>query len=171
VLGLDPGHALTRLYAQALNQLGAWLGDAPPVFGDSAQALAARLAEMPFYADVGFYKRAQITANDLHHAGVARFVDLDRLTVFADNLLPHVLRCDGVLVYSDALADAVDAGRELPSGSAPERELRACAVHACAGLARRLGVTEAVLDNWLWNRGQRPPYSERAAHITRTTFY
>jgi hypothetical protein len=32
-------------------------------------------------------------------------------------------------------------------------------------------VTEATLDNWLWNRGQTPPYSERPAHITKTTFY
>ena len=52
---------------------------------------------MPFFDDPGFFKRAQIAANDLVLAGVAEFADIDRLTVFADNLLPHVLRLDGVL--------------------------------------------------------------------------
>ena len=98
------------------------------------------------------------------------FPDIDRLTIFADNLVPHVLRLDGVLVYSDELAHAVDAGCELPAGGEFERELRGCAVHACELLATRLGVPARALDNWLWNRGQHPPYSERPAHITKTVF-
>ena len=36
---------------------------------------------------------------------------------------------------------------------------------------RRAGVAPATLDNWLWNRGQQPPYSERPAHVTRTVYY
>jgi hypothetical protein len=123
---------------------------------------------MAYFDDPGFYKRAQITANDLVLAGVAEFSDVDRLTVFADNLLPHVLRAEGVLVYADELAAAVDAGREIPSGSAMERELRACTVHACERLAGRLGVPPRTLDNWLWNRGQA---LEAPPHLTRTVFY
>jgi Potential Queuosine, Q, salvage protein family len=49
---------------------------------------------MPFFDDKGFFKRARITANDLVLAGVASFADVDRLTVFADSLLPHVLRLE-----------------------------------------------------------------------------
>ena len=140
--------------------------------GGSAERFAAALAAgMPFFDDPGFYKRAQITANDLALAGVAGFDDVDRLTAFADNLLPHVLRVDGVLVYEPALARVVDSGGELPAGSAMEREIRACAVHACDALAARLGVPPRTLDNWLWNRGQAPPYSERPPHLTRTVFY
>jgi hypothetical protein len=168
-LGLDPAHRLTQLYAEALNQLGAWLPANP--IGATAEDLAQRLTQMPFFADHGFYKRAQITANDLHLAGVSDFPDIDRLTIFADNLVPHVLRLDGVLHYDDALAHAVDTRLELPAGSPQERELRACAVHACEALARRAGVPPATLDNWLWNRGQHPPYSDRPAHITKTVFY
>ncbi len=171
-LGLDRAHELTGLYATALNQLGAWLGRRRPSLqdlGPSAQALAADLAAgMPFFADPGFSKRAQIAANDLALAGVADFADVDRLTAFADNLLPHVLRADGVLEYAPVLAAAVDAGEPLPHGSAPERELRACAVHACELLAARAGVPPRTLDNWLWNRGRelggRP-------HRTRTVAY
>ena len=66
----------------------------------SAERLAWRLATgMAFFDDRGFYKRAQIVPNDLALAGVAEFADLDRLTIFADNLVPHVLRVDGVLRY------------------------------------------------------------------------
>jgi hypothetical protein len=168
-LGLEPGHRLSALYAEALNQLGAWLPDNP--LGRTADDLARRLTQMPFFADHGFYKRAQIAANDLHLAGVVDFPDVDELTIFADNLVPHVLRLDGVLVYDDALAAAVDRREELPAGSPYERELRACAVHACEALAARAGVPPRILDNWLWNRGQHPPYSERPAHITKTVFY
>jgi hypothetical protein len=166
-----------RLYAQALNQLGAWLGergalDAVEAAAGSADRFAAALAEgMPYFDDRGFYKRAQIAANDLVLAGVAEFADVDSLTVFADNLVPHVLRVDGVLEYEPELAEAIDAGRVLEAGGEQEREIRACAVHACELLARRLGVPPRTLDNWLWNRGVRPPYSERPAHLARTVFY
>lgn len=159
-LALDPAHELLRLYAEALNQLGAWLGRRrlPDSFGSSAQAFAAELvAGMPFFDDPGFYKRAQITANDLALAGVADFSDVDRLTAFADNLLPHVLRADGVLEYAPELAAAVDAGTPLEAGGERETELRACAVHACELLAARAGVAPRTLDNWLWNRGLTLP--------------
>jgi hypothetical protein len=177
VLGQDPGHELMALYAEALVQLGSWLGDRGAVqrigdAGGSASAFARSLARaMPFFDDPGFYKRAQITANDLVLAGVADFEDIDRLTVFADNLLPHVLRLDGVLHYDPELAAVVDAGRVLAPGSPMERELRACAVHACELLAARLGVPPRRLDNWLWNRGNERPADDRAPHLTRTVFY
>jgi hypothetical protein len=45
------------------------------------------------------------------------------------------------------------------------------AVHVCELLARRAGVPPRTLDNWLWNRGRQPPYSERPAPLTRTVFY
>jgi hypothetical protein len=164
-LGTDPHHELTRLYAAALNQLGHWL---PQPLGDSAEDLAERLTRMPFFDDTGYYKRAQIAANDLHLAGVAEFPDIDRLTIFADNLVPHVLRHAGVLSYSDELSERIDAGVELPVGSRFEQEIRACAVHACELQAARLKVAPALLDNWLWNRGLDLPGTP---HITRTTFY
>jgi hypothetical protein len=174
VLGLDPAHELTRLYAEALRQLGGWLGQRSAleaVDGGSAAQFARSLARMPFFADTGFYKRAQIAANDLVLAGVAAFADVDRLTAFADNLVPHVLRVDGMLSYAPELAARIDAREELPAGGEMEREIRACAVHACELLAARWGVAPRVLDNWLWNRGQGPPYTDRPAHITKTTYY
>jgi hypothetical protein len=166
VFGLPAEHELTRLYTEALRQLDAWGRD--PLAFRTADELARSLAQMPFYADTGFYKRAQITANDLVLAGVADYPDVDRLTIFADNLVPHVLRVEGMLSYAPELAARIDAGEELAQGSREEVEIRACAVHAGELLAQRWEVAPRVLDNWLWNRGQdiggRP-------HRTKTTFY
>ena len=175
-LNQDPGHELMELYAQALHQLGAFLGDRGALdviaaADGSAEQLAEQLAAgMSFFADRGFYKRAQIVPNDLALAGVAEFHDLDRLTIFADNLVPHVLRLDGVLRYDPDLAAHIDAEKLLPPG-AREREIRACAVHACDLIAQRTGVAPRTLDAWLWNRGQQPRYKAVPRHRTRTVFY
>jgi hypothetical protein len=175
-LGQPPDHELMALYAQALRSLGRWLGrrsvlEAIEQASGSAARLAAQLAEgMALFDDRGFYKRAQIVPADLALAGVAGFEDLDALTIFADNLVPHVLRCDGVLVYDERLAAHIDAGRMLRPGP-QEREIRACAVHACELLSARLGVPARVLDNWLWNRGQDPAYKARPRHRCRCVYY
>ena len=176
VLDQDPPHELMGLYAKALNDLGRFLEgrgalEVVDAAGGSAERLATTLAHaMPFFDDSGFWKRAQITANDLALAGLADFEDLDRLTIFADNLVPHVLRMDGVLVYDDALAAHIDSGELLPPGGA-EREIRACAGHACELLAAALGVPPRTLDVWLWDRGQEPGYKTRPRHRTRTVYY
>ncbi|HEX4114789.1 MAG TPA: queuosine salvage family protein [Solirubrobacteraceae bacterium] len=182
ILGQRPDHELMSLYAQALRALGRFLEGPSPgparraldlvaESGGSAERLAERLARgMAMFDDRGFYKRAQIVASDLALAGVAEFDDLDRLTIFADNLVPHVLRCDGVLVYDHALAARVDRGSRLPLGGA-EREIRACAVHACELISQRTGVSEREIDNWLWTRGQAPEYKARPRHRCRTVFY
>ena len=176
VLGQDPDHELMGLYARALNGLGAWLGERSAVdIIDGADGSAERLAEelargMPFFDDRGFWKRAQIVPNDLALAGIAEFDDLDKLTIFADNLVPHVLRVDGVLVYDESLATRIDAGELLEEGS-EESEIRACAVHACELIAKRLSVPPRVLDTWLWNRGQEPRYKAIPRHRCRTVFY
>jgi hypothetical protein len=186
ILGQPPDHELMSLYAQALRELGRFLGerralDVVAECGGSAERLAEALAGrsasggassggMAMFDDRGFYKRAQIVASDLAAAGVASFADLDRLTIFADNLVPHVLRCEGVLVYEPALAARIDAGAILPPGG-PEREIRACAVHACELLAARTGVPPRVLDVRLWNRGQAPAYKARPRHRCRCVYY
>jgi hypothetical protein len=176
VLGQEPDHELMRLFAEALQDLGRFL-DARRAFdvvadaGGSAERLATMLADgMPFFDDRGFWKRAQIAANDLALAGVAEFTDLDRLTIFADNLVPHVLRVDGVLRYDSALAARIDAGQLLPPGE-EEREIRACAVHACELFAARTGMPAREIDTALWNKGQAPEYKAVPRHRTYSVFY
>ena len=103
-------------------------------------------------------------------AGVADFYDLNDLTIFADNLVPHVLRVDGVLAYDPDLSARIDREELLPPGD-EEREIRACALHACEAIAAKLRVPPRMLDVWLWNRGQGPRYKALPRHRTRTVFY
>jgi hypothetical protein len=164
------------LYAQALRELGRFLAgrralDVVAQARGSALRLAETLASsMTMWHDDGFYKRAQIAGSDLALGGVAEFDDLDALTIFADNLVPHVLRCEGVLVYEERLAAHIDAGRLLRPGR-QEREIRGCAVHACALIAQRGLMSERDIDNALWYRGQRPGYKARPRHRCRTVYY
>ena len=190
----DPSGEAVELmahFAEAWHQLGRLLleqydGSAVALV-ESAEQSADRLVELlrvaPYFedrrayrgVDVAFYKRAQIVAADLDLAlggeGPGRFDDLDRLTIFADNLVPHVLRVDGVLVLDPALAAHIDGGRLLQEGSEEEVELRACAVHAVELLAATTGATAATLDNVLWNRGQGAAYKAIPRPRCRTVSY
>lgn len=187
---------LMGLYAEALQELGRFLhaehrsrfaGPIEEARG-SAERLVGILAAMPFYRDVSryegfevpFYKRAQITSADLSQAlggrGLGAFGDLDQLTIFADNLVPHTLRMFGVLRYDVRLEQKIDAGELIPSGSEEEIEIRAAALHAVEQIVtschRRGWQTNAQrIDNLLWSRGQRPEIKARPRHRTRCTYY
>ena len=148
--------------------------------GDSAVALVEQLAGWDCFADVSdhdgervpFYKRAQIAASDLQLAGVAAFTDCDRLTLFADNLVPHVLRVDGVLEFDRALVERIERGALLTHGSPEEVEIRACAVHAVELLAAaHPDLAPPQIDNSLWTRGQGADYKARPRHRARCTAY
>ena len=189
----DPVRAeLMRSFTEALQEFGSYLSER---FGGSfvrlveraegsAERLAGLLAEMPYFQDVSdyeglsvpLYKRAQIASSDLALAfggeGWGTFHDLGQLTIFADNLVPHVLRVDGVLRYEEGLGSRIDAGELIPAGSPEEVEIRAVALHAVELLAVRLpGVTPRDLDVYLWNRGQGAAYKAVPRHRTRTVFY
>lgn len=83
---------------------------------------------------VFLYKRAQIFAADLWGAfegqGYGEFNDIGSITIFADYIVPAVLRQLGVLRYSTDLANIIEANREIGSGSEEEVELRACSIYA-----------------------------------------
>lgn len=83
---------------------------------------------------VFLYKRAQIFAADLWGAfkgrGYGEFYDIGSVTIFADYIVPAVLRQLGVLRYSSALASTIDANDEISSGSEEEVEIRACSIYA-----------------------------------------
>ena len=125
-LGQDPGHELMGLFETALRELGAKVRDE---HGGSFLALArahgtaegarrpsspagrrgstsrptrscgSRSSSAPRSPPPTSRSPASRPAHDLH-----------RLTLFADNLVPHVLRLDGVLELDDALVARIDAG-------------------------------------------------------------
>jgi hypothetical protein len=187
---------LMRLFAKALNDLGWYVQqdfnssftELIKTAGASAEHLIQLLIRMPYFYDVQlydrikvpFYKRAQLAAADLSLAfegqGLGRFDDLQRLTIFADNLVPHVLRVDHILHYPEALIAHIEAGKPIAAGSPEEIEIRACALHAVELLKDALHasghkITSMELDFLLWNRGQQPAYKAIPRHRSRTVFY
>ena len=200
MLGQDRTHPevaeLMGLFAEAWRDFGDWLGrrhdDRYASVVESVEGSAARLvmslAEMPLYRDIAtydelevpFFKRAQITAADLCRVfggeSYGRFEDLPALTLFADNLVPHVLRCRGVLAYAPALSSRIEGGELLEVGAPEEVEIRAVAVEAVERLVSAMrghgrDVDARTLDGILWNAGQAPEIKARPRHRARSTYY
>lgn len=187
-LGQDPDHELIGLFARSLNDLGrhvatehsgsfAAVADAAR---GSAVALAGHLAGWDSFADrsrydeltVCFRKRAQIAAADLAWAGVTHPTDLHRLTMFADNLVPHVLRLDGILGFEPELVARIEREQLIEHGAPEEVEIRACALHAIELIAAAApGAHAADIDQFLWHRGQQPRYKASPRHRSRCSAY
>jgi Potential Queuosine, Q, salvage protein family len=181
VLGQEPDHELMSLFAAALRDLGRRIDDFDMAARtDSAVELATRLSTWECFEDVStydgervpFYKRAQIAVADLARARVIRPPDLNRLTMFADNLVPHVLRLDGILAFEHELVERIDRGEVIEHDSPEEVEIRACAVHAVELIvATREDTYAAQIDELLWNRGRGARYKDAPRHRSRTTAY
>jgi hypothetical protein len=187
-VGQDADHELMGHFAVHLRELGERVRNvhdgsflALAQSGDgSAVALVERLASWPTWRDISsydgdevpFFKRAQIAAADLALAGIAPADDLAQLTLFADNLVPHVLRVDGVLEVDADLVARIESEQLLEHDSPEEVELRACALHAVELLVAAHGSTTATaVDNTLWNRGAELRYKAIPRHRARTTDY
>ncbi|MEM1120895.1 MAG: queuosine salvage family protein [Bacteroidota bacterium] len=188
---------LMSLFATALNQIGTLLiekydgqvGNLFQAADHSAEQLVLLLIQLPCFQDFATYgtekipilKRAQITAADIslafNNQGLGHFKDLDQLTIFADNMVPHVLRCDGIISYAPALTIKIDAHTLIPASSKEEVEIRTCAIHAvelmrAVLVAKGHPINSIDLDYLLWNRGQAPFYETTfPIHLTRTIFY
>ncbi len=192
----SPVQELMDLFAKALSDLGQLLitefdGSFIAMIEQadhSAVNMIDCLLQMPMFRDVAEYdgrevpilKRAQIASADLAAAlaehSLGRFDDLDRLTIFADNLVPHVLRVEGVLRYEPELLERIDVGQLLIAGSPEEVEIRASAIWAVdqmVELLRRRGeqVMAAGIDYFLWSAGQAPKYKALPRHRCLTVFY
>ena len=189
VVGQEPRHPLMALYAEALRDVGDHVarehgGGFTTVIdsaGGSALVLADHLSTWRAFADsspyrgrpVPLFKRAQLAAADAQAAGLAELAGLARLTAFADNLVPHVLRLDGLLELDQGLVADIEAGRLLEHDSPAEVELRACTVHAIELISEALGgaLTAAEIDSALWHRGRDARYKALPRPRCRTTAY
>jgi hypothetical protein len=187
VLGQDPEHPLMPDFAAALRDVGDRVGrehsgrfeNVIEAANGSALAFADLLASWRAFADVSSYegrsvpvfKRAQIATADAARAGLVDLTHLDRLTAFADNLVPQVLRVDGVLRLDPGLERRIEAGELLEHGSPEEIELRACAVHTVELLATATPLSPAEIDGVLWNRGASKRYKSRPRPRSRNTAY
>lgn len=197
----DPSNAeigeLLERFSLALSMLGElvlrkYQGRYMNIFSDhggKAEVIIARLREMPFFNDVEqydltlvkFLKRAQILVQDIAIAEPddrrIQFTDLNSLTAFADNVIPYVLRCDGIIDLDPDLERRIESEVEIEGGSIEEIELRASAIVAVSEISERLGrsgihMPDRIIDYHLWNRGQQlKKHFSLKRHRTRTVFY
>ena len=83
---------------------------------------------------VFLYKRAQIFVADLWGAfkgqNYGEFHDINSITIFADYIVPAVLRELGILKYGSNLSCWIDSNSEIVPGSEEEVEIRACSIYA-----------------------------------------
>eukprot|EP00668_Euglena_longa_P035293 GGOE01045338.1.p1 GENE.GGOE01045338.1~~GGOE01045338.1.p1 ORF type:complete len:338 (+),score=83.09 GGOE01045338.1:39-1016(+) len=152
--------------------------------------VSALVTHFPTFRDVSqykgrpvhLYKKAQAMAALLHHHCGAEpglphlhFVDLPRLTILADNVVPAMMCADGVLVLSPVLKQRIERGELLPSGCKEEVELRACAVEAgerIVALATVQPLRCMDVDYALWRRGKEGRFRALERHATQdTAFY
>jgi Potential Queuosine, Q, salvage protein family len=129
-------------------------------------------------AEVRFWKLAQLSVWILQATlpGGVPWSDLDRLTAFADYIVPAALRVLGITHYSDELEGAVRSGQLIEAGSPWEVEIRAFTIHACEELARRINelrppdlqVIVPQVDARLWVPFHRTHYPH---HLTQTIYY
>jgi hypothetical protein len=167
----------------------------PPRVGDLVRAL---VEAVPAYSDsapngVHLLKKAQLVTCHLYELIAARdarfaFVDIDRLTVFADNVLPAMLRAAQCVRLAPELAARIDAGDELAIDSDEEVAVRATAVAACeaviaacADISTRESspveapaasmVTTRELDLLLWGvMGKAEGHRDAPRHMTKGTW-
>lgn len=149
---------------------------------------------------VAFYKRAQILVADLWAAlgseegeeqekkfgmDVCNFVDMDKVTTFADYRVPQLLRSLKVMEYSPTLSNKVDHGIELKASSMEELYIRAATVVAVDKLVENVkekvpqmmenskGINAVKMDWYLWNIGEKLDRDGRLGnhHLVRTIYY
>jgi hypothetical protein len=142
-----------------------------PSFGDASRYRGA---------PVRFEKRAQLLLWQLHarfrESGFFALEDPERLTIFADYILPVALRLLGILSYSPDLERRIQERALVPRESEEEIEIRAASIWACHLLTsaingrrpRERRVIEPVVDGRLWTHYHETHWPH---HLTITTAY
>jgi len=156
---------------------------------DRGRGLVERLVrEFPRFNDVStlrgqrvqIYKLAQLGVWMLHaclsRGGGFRLEDPQRLTAFADYIVPVALRVMGIQKYTPQLERAIHKGQLIPQDSAEEIEIRTHTIYAVALLTEEINkrrprgrtVINAQVDARLWTHYHATFWPH---HLTRTIMY
>lgn len=186
---------------QILNQVGRVLADryngrfhnfvascAPRLY-DNGNGLVERLvSEFPRFGDVSpyhghtikFYKLPQLAIwflyTNLGKTGEFRIEDLEKMSAFADYIVPVALRLLGITSYSSELERAINAYELIPHDSAWEVEIRAHCIYASALLAEEINqlrpsdrkIVTPQIDARLWTHYHTTWWPH---HLTKTIMY
>lgn len=156
----------------------------PAMYADGDGLLERLLVEFPRFADasdyhghrVELYKLAQLALWSLHSAGLVELTDLDRMSAFADYIVPVALRVMGIMSYSEELERTIMQGEIVPRDSDEEIEIRASSLYATALLTdaintrrpQELALVIPQLDYRLWKTYHATFWPH---HLTPTTMY
>ena len=126
--------------------------------------------------EVLFYKRAQLLTSDILHVREKKEqidVDYSHLIGCADYKIPQVMRCYGMLGFSDSLADRVDSKVEIEEGSKEEVEIRANTLKVIDYIYKKLDKKYSRMDinDFIWLLGQDKSKMTKLYHRTLTKHY
>lgn len=160
-----------------------------PRLYDNGNGLIERLvSEFPRFNDVSvidghearFYKLAQLGIwmlySTLHKSGKFRLEDPEKMTAFADYIVPVALRLMGMTTYSQELEHAINTHQLIPRDSRWEVEIRAHCLYATALLREEVNklrpahqqVIIPQIDARLWTHYHTTAWPH---HLTRTIMY
>lgn len=160
-----------------------------PRLYDHGNGLVDRLvAEFPRFNDVSsygghnvrIYKLPQLAIwflyTSLRKSGTFPIDDLDKMTAFADYIVPVGLRLLGITSYSAQLEAAIHSHQLIPRDSTQEIEIRAHCIYALALLAEEINrlrpahlqIIIPQLDARLWTHYHTTWWPH---HLTKTIMY
>lgn len=160
-----------------------------PRLYDNGNGLVERLAsEFPRYDDVSsydghqikFYKLTQLGFWQIYAGlgpgGPFRLEDPQKMTAFADYIVPVALRLMGMTSYSAALEHTINTYQMIPRDSAQEIEIRAHCLYATALLTDEINklrppdrqIIIPQIDARLWTHFHTTDWPH---HLTRTIMY
>ncbi|HZR32669.1 MAG TPA: queuosine salvage family protein [Terriglobales bacterium] len=162
---------------------------ASPRVYDNGRGLVDKLvAEFPRFNDVSTYDGKQIKIyklpqlgvwmlySALHAKGGFQLQDPEKMTAFADYIVPAALRVMDILQYSPGLEETINQHRMVPRDSTQEIEIRAHTLYATALLREEVNkrrpsdmqVIIPQIDARLWTHYHTTFWPH---HLTRTIMY
>ena len=166
-----------------------FVNSCPPRLFDSGNGLVERMAsEFPRFNDISeydghtikIYKLAQLglwfVYSALRKSAQFQLEDLDKMTAFADYMVPVPLRLMGIFEYSPELERAINTHQLIPRDSRQEVEIRAHTLYATALLCEEINQLRPAdlqiiipqVDARLWTHYHTTWWPH---HLTRTIMY
>ncbi len=161
----------------------------PPRLYDNGAGLIDRMVkEFPRFKDVSpydgetikIYKLPQLglwlAYSALRKSGQFRLEDIDKMTAFADYIVPVALRLLGITSYSTELERAINTYQMIPRDSRWEVEIRAHCIYATALLSEEINnirpknqqIIIPQIDARLWTHYHTTSWPH---HLTKTIMY
>ena len=177
------------LVAKYKGRYSNFVRDCSPRLYDNGNGLLERLtSEFPRFNDVSPYQGSQVQIFKLAQLGIWgmhltlsprkawALEDADKLTAFADYIVPVGMRVTKIFEYTPALEEQINSLTEVPRDSQAEIELRANSIYAIARLTEEINKRRPGMDPLLqpqvdfrfWKTYHATHWPH---HLTKTVMY